>query len=163
MLGLHAWPLAKVSAHLWAAPGEGKLWLDLSLLLLAMAFFGAKFAGVRWLRLGGHPRGHPAGPWMGTVAFLVACGLVHGDRVDPKDPAVVAAVALVSTAGAAEGALRVRRRTPERVRGAGRGWGSVLLIAAARGWLDVGAPIGHACAGPVLAAMPRGPPPRAFR
>jgi hypothetical protein len=155
-LGLHVWPLLKVGGGLLGAPGDGRLWVDLGLLLLAMGFFGAKCAGVRWLRVGC--------PKIGAVAFLVACGIVHGDRLDPKDPApptMLAAVAVVSTAGAVDALFRARRRLPVLVGGAGSGLS--VLIAAARGWLEAGAPVGRACASPVVAARPRGPPRRAFR
>jgi hypothetical protein len=164
VLALHVWPLAKVLEKLASAgAADGRLWLDVGLLVLAMAFFGAKSAGVRWLLM-------PAcrgGPWAGAVVFLIACGIVHGDRVRPKDPATIAAAAVLSTAGAVETVVRTRwPRTGGAGGSAGRGgrdsWLSVL-IAAVAGWLELGAPLGRASAGAVFGAMPRGPPATARR
>jgi hypothetical protein len=105
ILLVHLWPLVKVIGFLLAQPDNPAAWGSLLALLVAIAFFSAKTAGVRWLQLPSR--------WTGAVVFLVACGLVHGERVDPHDPLKITTVAVVATTAATVLAIRQRRRLGE--------------------------------------------------
>jgi hypothetical protein len=103
IFALHLWPLAKLSLSLAADPVDWERWGSWSALLLATSFFAAKMLGARALKV--------SSPLAGAVLFLVAGGLVHGDRLVGDEGAAVG-VAIVSTT-AVVAAVRFRPRLPE--------------------------------------------------
>jgi hypothetical protein len=116
--GIHVPILFRSSATLLAEPGweQGAKW---SLVVLSLAFFGAKALGLRLFDVRCRRTA--------AVAFLVACGLVHGpvrERALADQPPAVTAVLVV--AGSAAAALASRRRL-ERISSTAAAARAVLL------------------------------------
>jgi hypothetical protein len=147
IFAMHLWPLAKVSLTLAASPGDWERWGSWSALLLATIFFAAKMLGARALKV--------SSPLAGAVLFLVAAGLVHGDRL-MGDENAAAAAAIVTTTGVIA-AVRYRHRLAERFTGLGHGCGRILWQLA----LHLREPqrcISSICFLVFLSLRPRGPP-----
>src|ERR1043166_1714078 len=106
LAGVHVLPLWRTVGRLVSEGATAAGLGTLAVLVVFLAFFGLKAAGVRFLRV--------SCPRVSLVAFVVCCALAHGDDVAAlaKDPARAAtAVAVVVTAGTA---VALRKRIAEK-------------------------------------------------
>ncbi len=101
---IHVSPLFKSLILLSSSP-ELPLALRTSALAASLAFFVSKVLGVRYLPT--------SRPWVGAVAFVISCGLVHNElragMAEEAEPVVAAIIATASGVALAKAARRLNR------------------------------------------------------
>jgi hypothetical protein len=149
LAAIHVPVLLKSSAHLLAEPGweQSAKW---AVVVLSLAFFAAKVAGVRVLKVRCRASG--------AVVFLVACGLIHGPvREKASSDRAPEAAAVLVLAGTGALAAAVMRRGG-RLAGSGSSAAGAALLGPVWAVIDDGrAAVARSLTGLAL-AVPRGPP-----